>query len=105
MDEIRVAGSEDDIHFDSSQVVIEKGGEYDKYGAVDPAIIQISENLFRTMLFPKNTRFKVKNLYTLKTPKTPKIQKIKNKTIKISLNLKILNRTKTQESFASQQYH
>jgi len=46
-DEIRIAESEDGIHFHNSQVVIEKGDEYDKYGAVDPAVIQISENLFR----------------------------------------------------------
>ncbi|WP_144060475.1 glycosyl hydrolase [Archaeoglobus sulfaticallidus] len=46
-DEIRIAESEDGIHFHNSQVVIEKGDEYDKFGAVDPAVIQISENLFR----------------------------------------------------------
>ncbi len=46
-DKIRLAVSDDGVHFRKIGVVLDKGGIYDKFGAIDPAIVKIRENYFR----------------------------------------------------------
>jgi len=46
-DDILMASSPDGLNFSDPQTVLRKGGPYDLYGAVDPAVVKVSDSEFR----------------------------------------------------------